>query len=183
MKFRAYTCFTKLRNKLFLAVLTHTDCFLFSTHIILKTQNCSVRHLMLPYFLKSWVRVLSPNSMEMHISFKFNNVKKENSNGTLKKIFSQLLLGYFRNRCTAFHEFLIPGQNALFPFLHVWFYFYSGVSGSITRKLFWYIIKLKIGILIYMEFYWDNISLIQSWLWNSCYVQGIVLGNDGIKMN
>lgn len=100
----------------------------------------------------------SPTSMEMHISFKFNNMKKENSNGALKKIFSQLILGYFRNRCTAFHEFLIHGQNALFPFLHVWFYFYSGVSGPITRKLFWYIIQLKIGILIYMEFYWDNIS-------------------------
>lgn len=43
--------------------------------------------------------VLVPTSMERtitHFSFKFNNVKKENSNGTFKKIFSQLLFGYFR---------------------------------------------------------------------------------------
>lgn len=67
-----------------------------------------------------------------HISFKFNNVRKENSNGTLKKMFSQLMLRHFR---TTLHESLIHGQNLLFLFSHVRLYFYFGISDPVTLEL------------------------------------------------
>lgn len=115
MKFRAYTYFTKLSNKFFSAILTHTDCSFFSTQIILKRQHCSVRHLLFPCFLSmDGCLGLYPNGDD-HNTFFLSLIlwKKENSNGTFKKIFSQLMR-YFRSRRTILYEFLTHGQNPLF---------------------------------------------------------------------
>lgn len=119
---------------------------------------------MFPYFLKMCVSVLVPQlngGALSHISVKFRNVKKMNSNGTPKKIFSQLILGYFRSQCTTLHESVITwvkSSFSLFPCLALFL---------LWNQWTW---NFKVSLTYHLKFtcefiqnFTEDISLIQWW--------------------